>query len=602
MRRLDGELERARLREHWARHHEFASGTFADRAAEMRDVCAPVKDALEAFAVRQRLAWIMAFASDAPEPVWTDGTALHRLREALDAIDTAERHERANQRLEAWLRELTEQRRLGIDPTLGNLAEAVMRRDPDAYAAAHQRALDNIGLAARLRRRHALLSTVEASAPGLAADLAETSGDAVWGARTEYFERAWDWRRAHTWVTRMTSPDEERRLRLEFDRAKQEIAAARERLAAEQAWSHRLTHMTKDEKGSLIAWRHAVRRVGRGTGRFATQHQRAAREHLNRSRSAIPAWVMPLHRVAETMEPGPEPLFDIAIIDEASQSGPEALLLAWLARRVVVVGDDEQIRPTYAGIRVGAVNRLRAQHLQDIPFVDAFGAQGGSFFDLAEIFFGERIRLREHFRCMPEIIQFSSQLSYANRPLIPLRQYGADRLEPVLARHVPDGYQRGTAGNATNPPEAEAIVEAIVRMCADPAYESKTIGVISLVGGAQACAIEERLVQDLGPEEMERRRIVCGDAYAFQGDERDVMLLSLVSASAEDRRVPALTDRAARQRFNVAASRARDQLVLFPHCYAERPLAQPRLRSPPAPQVLPEPAGRAHRRGRPRHR
>ena len=62
---------------------------------------------------------------------------------------------------------------------------------------------------------------------------------------------------------------------------------------------------------------------------------------------------------------------------------------------------------------------------------------------------------------------------------------------------------------------------------------------------------------------MEERQLVCGDAYAFQGDERDVMFLSLVSAPSEGRRIGTLADETARRRFNVAVSRARDQLVLF---------------------------------------
>lgn len=60
---------------------------------------------------------------------------------------------------------------------------------------------------------------------------------------------------------------------------------------------------------------------------------------------------------------------------------------------------------------------------------------------------------------------------------------------------------------------------------------------------------------------MEERRIVCGDAYAFQGDERDVMFLSMVSAA--NVHFQALTRRDARQRFNVAASRARNQSRLY---------------------------------------
>lgn len=61
---------------------------------------------------------------------------------------------------------------------------------------------------------------------------------------------------------------------------------------------------------------------------------------------------------------------------------------------------------------------------------------------------------------------------------------------------------------------------------------------------------------------MEDRQLVCGDAYSFQGNERDVMFLSLVAAP-NGAHVSALTANRYRQRFNVAASRARDQLWLF---------------------------------------
>ena len=229
----------------------------------------------------------------------------------------------------------------------------------------------------------------------------------------------------------------------------------------------------------------------------------------------------------------------------------------------MVVGDDKQIHPTYAGIDFDDVNQLRERYIAELPHRDAYGVNH-SFFDLAEIRYQGRIRLREHFRCMPEIIQFSNNLSYGSEPLIPLRQYGAGRLEPTVApRHVPDGYQEGTGARSVNPPEVEAIVQEIVRMRDDPSYTDKTIGVISLVGDAQAREIETQLVGWLGPEEMQRRQIVCGDAYAFQGDERDVILLSMVSAPRESRRIPAMTDAAAQRRFNVAASRAKDQLYLF---------------------------------------
>jgi very-short-patch-repair endonuclease len=164
---------------------------------------------------------------------------------------------------------------------------------------------------------------------------------------------------------------------------------------------------------------------------------------------------------------------------------------------------------------------------------------------------------------MPEIIQFSNNLCYRTEPLVPVRQFGAGRLAPtVLTRHITSGYLMPGRRNQ-NQPEAEAIVEQIVRCCDDRAYDGKTMGVISLVGEEQAKLIERMLTQRLGPEQMEARRLDCGDAYAFQGAERDVMFLSLVAAPDPTRRIATQTDEATKRRFNVAASRARDQMWLF---------------------------------------
>src|SRR5699024_5215885 len=49
----------------------------------------------------------------------------------------------------------------------------------------------------------------------------------------------------------------------------------------------------------------------------------------------------------------------------------------------------------------------------------------------------------------------------------------------------------------------------------------------------------------------------------FQGSERDVMFLSMVSGPREGRRMGSLTRELNMQRFNVAASRAKDQLWVF---------------------------------------
>ncbi|MGW7082210.1 hypothetical protein ACWGH2_01750 [Streptomyces sp. NPDC054871] len=51
-------------------------------------------------------------------------------------------------------------------------------------------------------------------------------------------------------------------------------------------------------------------------------------------------------------------------------------------------------------------------------------------------------RLEEHFRCVPEIINWSSSTFYDNK-LLPLRQYGGERLDPLRTHFVEDAVAKG---------------------------------------------------------------------------------------------------------------------------------------------------------------
>jgi very-short-patch-repair endonuclease len=183
------------------------------------------------------------------------------------------------------------------------------------------------------------------------------------------------------------------------------------------------------------------------------------------------------------------------------------------------------------------------------------------------------IQLNEHFRCVPEIITFSNHYIYDSK-LKPLRYpHPKGLLKPALVPvFVHDGYQN--LNNKVNEPEARAIVEKLVECLEDPNYQKRpdgrlcTFGIVSLLAEDQAKYIKELVLKHpkIGEKVIEERKIVCGDAYAFQGDERDVMFLSMVKAldpNNPNDTVRALADKGTRQRFNVAATRARDQMFLF---------------------------------------
>ena len=439
------------------------------------------------------------------------------------------------------------------------LLAAVEDRDLDRYSRTYNAITSAWEVRSRQQRRTAL--EMQLGRPDLVTKVHAFRHDSAWDERMGDFRRAWNWSRATAWLTQYAGRHAESAIRQQIDLAQQRIREALRELGACKAWEFVIARLKPEQREHLMAWRLAVKKIGKGTGKYAAEYRKEARYHLDYCRGAIPAWVMPIYRVAETTKPAPN-LFDVAIIDEASQSGPEALFLQYIARKIVVVGDDQQISPESVGLDRSAVDALRQRYIKDLPHWDAMGVDN-SFFDQAQIRFAGRIRLREHFRCMPEIIQFSNTLCYQAEPLVPLRQYGSQRLTPVLTRHVPDGYAKGTGDRVVNGPEADAIVDQIVKCLADPEYEGKSFGVISMQGNAQANLIRDSLMDRIGTQKMQSRGLVCGNAYAFQGDERDIIFLSMVAATNDGRRIGVLSKESDKRRFNVAASRARDQMWLF---------------------------------------
>ena len=192
---------------------------------------------------------------------------------------------------------------------------------------------------------------------------------------------------------------------------------------------------------------------------------------------------------------------------------------------------------------------------------------------------------------MPEIIGFSNDLCYGNR-LIPMRETELRKsgrpFGPAIQTQFIDGG-RSVGAKPVNEMEAEEIVHqvrfslschhrpapwicvlvltlilsqvrAILEEDADleDPKEKRSIGIISLWHVNQAKHIDALLVQDdYISQRREQHDIRCGDAREFQGDEKDIILLSLVIGG--ERRMPS-DDRAA---FNVAVSRARHSLILF---------------------------------------
>jgi very-short-patch-repair endonuclease len=108
--------------------------------------------------------------------------------------------------------------------------------------------------------------------------------------------------------------------------------------------------------------------------------------------------------------------------------------------------------------------------------------------------------------------------------------------------------------------EIRHIIETPALATKGPVGSWRSIGVISLIGSKQAALINRMALEAFGEEIVVRHKIACGDSATFQGNERDVVFLSMV---ADPLKKQAQTATHFEQRFNVAMSRARDRLYLI---------------------------------------
>ena len=309
---------------------------------------------------------------------------------------------------------------------------------------------------------------------------------------------------------------------------------------------------------ALKGWKQTVQKIGKGTGKNTNIHKKNAKEKMLLCQKVVPAWIMPLNKVFDTLNPV-ENKFDIVIIDEASQSDISSLILLYMAKKIIIVGDDKQVSPSDVGVNIDKINMFRRKYIKGkVANDDLYGIRASLYSIVSTTF--QPISLREHFRSVPEIIGYSNKTSYDNQ-ILPLRDSNSSILKPAIIDYKVNG--RRDEKSKINRIEAETIVSLIEACLAMKEYKNSTFGVISLLGDEQAELIQDLIVKRIPATEIENHRILCGNSASFQGDERDIMFISLVDSSEENKSLRLVgegVEGAIRKRYNVAISRAKDQL------------------------------------------
>ena len=481
--------------------------------------------------------------------------------DVLAPVHTARHREAELHALREW--QATESQKLyAAAPacaTARRLAAATLV-DPDAWELEAERLRKLLEDQPLFARRTELLERLRAAAPEWANALEAGEPGFTTSNPSPEITNAWLYRQLERIYTRATAADLDA-LQSDAERLCADLREATAQLAVAKAWLAVKSRLSNGPALSNLFSLAAYMKRAVGRGRKSAAWRREVNRLLPACQQAVPVWIMMIQDALLNFSTASK--FDVIVVDEASQADMTALPLLYMGKKVIVVGDDRQVTPLSVGTSEAAVDALCARHLEGRVKEPKLYDSRLSLYGLVQSMAFPAHMLVEHFRSVPEIIGWCSRLSY-NGTIRPLRDASSSSLKPAVVLW----RTRGTAGdNGVNEEEAQAVIRLLRAMIHDPAYDGKTFGIIPMrsVHGAQVNRIRRLLVENFDPREIERRRIHCGISAEFQGDERDVVILSLVDSAAPGLPLRKETDGAdgmMKKRWNVAVSRARDQLWL----------------------------------------
>lgn len=452
----------------------------------------------------------------------------------------------------------------GIDPSrpdqgcIGRIIKAVVKKEVPAYEQALDYLRRILAVKPLVEERDRLLSSLKEFAPTWSNLLAQRISPHDQAIAPGNISQAWVWRQLSDVLDERSKLDAQQ-VQKDLEGVGEMLREVTRLLVDARAWSEQLKRLQSDNsmRQALVGWLDTAKRLA--STRQLEKRQTLlseARKLMRKCSEAVPVWIMPIAIMAESFDPQTTK-FDVVIIDEASQADINALIPLYMGKQIIVVGDHEQVTPLGVGKDQTILENLRKSMLKDIPNAHLYDNMS-SIYDLARQSFGEGVRLVEHFRCVPQIISFSNALSYEGK-IRPLREANSSNLKPSCVPFRVNGIRDGDV----NREEAQQIIALIKAMIKHEAYAGKTIGVISMLGESQAVLIQSMIHKEIESVEIEARRIQSGISGEFQGDERDVVFLSMVDSAADTNPLRATGEGAFEQtkkRYNVAASRARDQL------------------------------------------
>lgn len=254
------------------------------------------------------------------------------------------------------------------------------------------------------------------------------------------------------------------------------------------------------------------------------------------------------------LEPG---IFDLLVIDEASQCDvTSALPLIYRAKKVVIIGDSLQL-PHITSIKKHEqqfvleklnLSRTKYNYIENSLFEKAKS--------VANLSLLESSFLNEHYRCHPQIIDFSNHHFYLAKAghSLDIKTNAHDFVLGKPGFNWENVIGRMEDGRNVNKAEIQKCVTLAKSLSQD--YPNASIGIATPFKHQK----EElnKAIKDLNLGE----NVTCDVIHNFQGDEKDIIILSLVVTTNCKSSLPRFINEYSPYLLNVAVTRAKSALYV----------------------------------------
>lgn len=315
------------------------------------------------------------------------------------------------------------------------------------------------------------------------------------------------------------------------------------------------------------------------------------KQYLHTLIEAFPCLIVNIRELGEYIPLEPE-LFDLVIIDEASQvSIAQAFPALLRAKKVVVLGDTKQfsnVKTSTASIPINneAFSTVRDSYSKDLRQVeeDTRDAIKGkiarfniknSILDFMQAIANYQTMLLKHFRCYKEIISYSNHQFYADR--LQVMKLRGKNVQDVIRFEIVDDCSEPTVQSGVSVKIIENANENEAKFILKDLEKLADKGVLDSVGVITPFRNQQKYIYEMlrnSPkysyfEEKMKLKVMTFDTC--QGEERDRVYYSMVESPSNSSRLSTIFAKALsnddeegklrEQRLNVGFSRCKECAV-----------------------------------------